>query len=367
MAKVFFSYSHKDRKIRDDIDKHFAVLKHSKTISSWYDNEILAGEDFDHEIKQELESADIILLLISADFLNSRYCQDVEVKRALEKQTAGLAKVVPIIIDACDWKHSVIRHLKSLPDDGREIAKYRNKRVAYQNITDSVRQLAEVVNNPIHQFTDRVTTYQSFTATSAFSNAIKAMRFIGRNFKLISAVAILIFIASHYQSNYSEVDTQIISAEPSSRHFLEMDLNRDGYLDRVNFLAYMHPKNQQGLYVYLSDANTTDYNSVVFKSGEIWSDGRPSDDTRLYAGEDNSLIVEFTELMLSELQYRIKIAYLNNNLVITEYNRYSYDKLLCSINYLSGLHVDNGSQALFPQELTTLQDWSLNKVPTNCR
>lgn len=103
MAKVFFSYSHKDRAIREKIDQHFAVLKRSTVIETWYDNEIPAGDNFDKAIKTELEEAEIILLLVSANFLASDYCHDIELKLALKKHNSGEAKAVPIIVDICDW------------------------------------------------------------------------------------------------------------------------------------------------------------------------------------------------------------------------------------------------------------------------
>lgn len=85
MADVFFSYSHKDEALRDRLEVHLTMLKREGIIETWHDRRITAGDEFAGVIDARLESADLILLLVSADFLNSNYCFDVEMKRALER------------------------------------------------------------------------------------------------------------------------------------------------------------------------------------------------------------------------------------------------------------------------------------------
>src|SRR5688572_26894423 len=92
---VFFSYYHKDEELRDRLETHLAMLKRDGTIETWHDRRITAGDEFAGVIDEQLEIADLILLLVSADFLNSRYCYDVELKRAMERHTAGEARVIP--------------------------------------------------------------------------------------------------------------------------------------------------------------------------------------------------------------------------------------------------------------------------------
>ena len=196
MAKVFFSYSHHDKKIRSEIDKHFSVLKRASVIETWYDNEILAGDSFDHIIKEELENADIILLLVSADFLNSNYCQDVEMKRALQKHRTGEAKVVPIIVDICDWKHTSLKTLKVLPSDGKEITKHGNRKEAYQDITNEIRELASIVNEPVGYYVKKA-FYNSQKNLGVFISVSKRLlKFILDNFKPIGILLIIVFVLS---------------------------------------------------------------------------------------------------------------------------------------------------------------------------
>jgi len=119
MAKIFFSYSHHDERDRDLLETHLAALRREGVIETWHDRRILAGRDWSGEISEHLESADIILLLISPYFIASDYCFDLEMKRALERHEAGEAVVVPVIIEHCDWHKLPFGKLQAIPTDGR--------------------------------------------------------------------------------------------------------------------------------------------------------------------------------------------------------------------------------------------------------
>src|SRR5688572_2831891 len=93
--KVFYSYSHKDEQFRQELEAHLSALKRINIISEWHDRKITAGEEWSNAIDQNLETAQIILLLISADFLNSDYCYEIEMKRAMEKHETKEAIVIP--------------------------------------------------------------------------------------------------------------------------------------------------------------------------------------------------------------------------------------------------------------------------------
>jgi TIR domain len=141
-VKVFFSYSHRDESLRDELEKHFSLLKRSAIIETWHDRRIGVGKDFDKSISQYLESADIILLLISADFLASEYCYDREMRRALERHAAGEARVIPVILHACDWQHAPFGKLLAVPTDGRPVSKWPDQNEAFLDIVRAIRQAA---------------------------------------------------------------------------------------------------------------------------------------------------------------------------------------------------------------------------------
>src|ERR1044072_2186300 len=98
MAVAFFSYSHRDEALRDELEVHLATLKRQGLIEAWHDRRITAGDDFAGVISEHLERADIILLLVSPYFLNSNYCYDVEMTRALERHREKTARVIPVIL-----------------------------------------------------------------------------------------------------------------------------------------------------------------------------------------------------------------------------------------------------------------------------
>ncbi len=101
---IFFSYSHLDESLRDELAKHLKLLERQGAIATWHDRKITAGQEWANAIDHHLETAQIILLLVSVNFLASDYCYDLEMKRALERHETGAAKVIPIILKPVDWE-----------------------------------------------------------------------------------------------------------------------------------------------------------------------------------------------------------------------------------------------------------------------
>ena len=119
MPCPFFSYSHSDETLRNELEKHFSTLRRQGFIKTWHDRGIGAGKEFDQEISQHIEEADIILLLISPDFLASDYCYEKEMTRALERHKSGEARVIPVILRPCDWHDAPFGKLQAVPVPNR--------------------------------------------------------------------------------------------------------------------------------------------------------------------------------------------------------------------------------------------------------
>ncbi|GHO96609.1 hypothetical protein KSF_066570 [Reticulibacter mediterranei] len=134
VIEIFYSYSHKDEKLRDRLETHLASLKNSGMITGWHDRKIEAGQEWDGIIDEHLETVCVILLLVSADFLALRYCYDVEVMRAIERHDAGTARVIPIILKPCDWQGAPFSQLQALPKDGKPVTTWTNRDLAFTNI-----------------------------------------------------------------------------------------------------------------------------------------------------------------------------------------------------------------------------------------
>lgn len=140
MTEVFFSYSHKDETWRDQLEVHLAMLRREGTIAAWHDRRIDAGEDFNKEISRYLESAGIILLLVSSDFLASEYCYEKEMMRAMERHEQKKATVIPIILRPCDWHSAPFGKLLAAPKDGKAISTWANLDEAFLDVVKSLRK-----------------------------------------------------------------------------------------------------------------------------------------------------------------------------------------------------------------------------------
>ncbi len=136
---LFYSYSHKDRRLRDSLETHLALLRREGLIAGWHDRNISAGREWENAIDEWLERAKLVLLLISADFIASDYCYDRELKRALEKHEAGETRVIPIILRPADWKSAPFGKLLALPTDGKPVTKWRNRDEAWANVAQGIR------------------------------------------------------------------------------------------------------------------------------------------------------------------------------------------------------------------------------------
>ena len=139
MAVVFFSYSHADESFRDRLETHLAMLKREGVIETWHDRRIAAGSPLDPAISAEVERADLFLCLVSADFLASDYCYSKEMARALERQAAGQAHVIPVILRDCDWKRSPLGKLLAAPRDGKPIVKFPHEDEAFLQVVEAIR------------------------------------------------------------------------------------------------------------------------------------------------------------------------------------------------------------------------------------
>lgn len=135
---LFYSYSHKDERLREELETHLKLLHRRGLISSWHDRKIEAGEDWKQKINDNLEAADIILLLISSDFIASDYCYEKEMKRALERHDKGEALVLPIVVRDVNLAQAPFADLQYLPTDGRPVTKWPDKDSAWRNVSEGV-------------------------------------------------------------------------------------------------------------------------------------------------------------------------------------------------------------------------------------
>jgi hypothetical protein len=137
--KLFISYCHQDEKYKDQLMNHLSSLKRRNIIKEWHDRKLIAGEEWDKIIKQELLDSDIILLLISSEFIASNYCYDIEIKKAMELHEEGEAKVIPIIVRPCDWKELPFSKIQGLPKDAKALSTWSDIDEGYLNIIEGIK------------------------------------------------------------------------------------------------------------------------------------------------------------------------------------------------------------------------------------
>lgn len=143
MPTVFFSYSHADEELRNQLETQLAMLKRQGVIETWHDRRIGAGQNIGEAIDGHINSAEIVLLLVSPDFLASDYCYEREMTRALERHEAGKAVVIPVILRACDWHNAPFKDLLATPRDGKPITKWPDRDEAFLEVVKAIRKQAE--------------------------------------------------------------------------------------------------------------------------------------------------------------------------------------------------------------------------------
>lgn len=140
-ASIFISYSHADERALERLHKHLAVLEREGHVAAWFDRAILPGADLGEEIMARLDAADTFVALVSPDYLASNYCYEKEFGHALERYEHGEMRVVPVIVEPCDWRSSPLQKFMALPKDGKPISDWTNANTAYLDVVNGLRNL----------------------------------------------------------------------------------------------------------------------------------------------------------------------------------------------------------------------------------
>lgn len=226
MTSLFFSYSHRDEDLRDELEVHLAMMHRQGVIDAWHDRRIDAGSDFGREIDAHVDRAEIILLLMSPDFLASDYCYEREMTRALARHNSGDAVVMPVILRPCDWKHAPFAELNALPIDGRPVTMWPDRDQAFLGIVQAIRKVAmkkakeQTSNSPApSSYTGEIPT---FGETTRSSNLRVTKHFTERD-KDTFVDGAFTYIANFFENSLRELCDRNAGIEGS---FNRIDLNR---------------------------------------------------------------------------------------------------------------------------------------------
>lgn len=241
MVTVFFSYSHRDEDLRNELEIHLSALKRQGVIKTWHDRRIGAGKGLDKEIDSNLEGSDIILLLVSPYFIASDYCYDVEMKRAMQRHVAGQVRVIPVILHPCDWQQTPFGKLRATPTDGKPVSKFPNQHDAFLAVTKDIRAAAEEINKQrigelrieptkINEASTSKTIKANMKETARSSNLrvkrdftdIERSRFLSESFE---------YIVNFFDNSLDELEARAVGIETEFRR-----------IDANHFVAKIYKK-----------------------------------------------------------------------------------------------------------------------------
>lgn len=171
-VKIFFCYAHEDEELRKELEKHLRPLQRQGLIDLWYDRDISAGTNWQDEINRHLNEAQIILLLVSPDFMNSDYCYSIEMKRALERHQRNEAHVIPVILRPAFWQETPIGKLQVLPKNGRPIiarSGLYKKDKAFLEVALGIHEVIKVYKDKVEEISDKVRETTAKNLLSSFT------------------------------------------------------------------------------------------------------------------------------------------------------------------------------------------------------
>ncbi len=151
---VFISYSHEDEEFLNELEVHLALLKREGLIRTWHDRKITPGEQWRVELDDHLEDAGLILLLVSASFIGSDYCWEVEVTKALDRHARGEVRVVPILVRSCDWETAPFADIQGLPANLEPVSLWRDRDSAWRDVVQGLRKTIAVLEEGAPRYPD---------------------------------------------------------------------------------------------------------------------------------------------------------------------------------------------------------------------
>jgi hypothetical protein len=251
MAAIFMSYSHSDEGLRDELEKHLSGLRRQGVISTWHDRRIGPGEDIHGQISAQLDSAEIVLLLVSADFLASDYCYDIEMARAMERHDEGTARVIPVILRPCDWHGAPFGRLKAVPTDGKPVTKHATLDDGFLEVAQAVRQAAGSLCSPTSDLMPATGAAKSPAPTQPrprSSNLRVKKEFTDRERHTFLTEA-FDYVARYFENSLNELQSRNKGVETD---FRRIDANR------FEAIAFMGGREQSRCGIWLGGLARTD-------------------------------------------------------------------------------------------------------------
>lgn len=141
MKKIFISYAHKDQDLKSQFETHLSGLIRQKLIDVWTDRQVLIGDKWDDKIKNKLLTSDIVIFLISSDFLASEYINEIEIEETISRYKNNEVLIAPIFLRPCDFESSILSDFQGVPRDARFISTWNDKDSAFLEVTKELKKL----------------------------------------------------------------------------------------------------------------------------------------------------------------------------------------------------------------------------------
>lgn len=261
MAKLFMAYSHTDTDLRNELEKHLSVLRRQGVISTWHDRCIVSGDEMHDKIDDHLNAADIILLLVSADFLASDYCYNIEMTRAMERHTDGTARVIPVILRPCDWHGAPFGNLMATPPDGEPVVDHASYDHGFLEVAKAIRQVVNSRNSTTQRERDSTiggANYPQPVQQASRSRNLKVKRTFTDHDRHTFLSETFEYIANYFEASLKEI-------KATNAH-LAADFRR---LDARSFEAYIFIEGQERSRCGIWLDSQFGWNSVLYSSSGV--------------------------------------------------------------------------------------------------
>jgi WD40 repeat protein len=166
---VFYSYVPEDEVDQDTLEKYLSPLRQQKLIVDWHYRKIAAGKEQAREVDTHLKTSQIILVLVSADYLASDYHFNTEIPQAVQRSANGEVRVIPILLRPCDWKESPLAKFHALPANHKPISQWADRDAAFLGVVQDIRSVVkELINgSPSTAFSHEREQEQATASSSA--------------------------------------------------------------------------------------------------------------------------------------------------------------------------------------------------------
>ena len=251
--------------MRDQLEKQLAMLKRQAIITTWHDRRIGAGQDIDAAIDANMETASIILLLVSPDFIASDYCYDREMIRAMERHAAGQAIVIPVILRACVWHHAPFGKLLATPTDGRPMTQWPDRDQAFLELAKAIRGAAERQSGgraaPTAVTLAKAIQAAPVAIVGARSSNLRLTKQFTERDKDAFKLETFEYLANYFSNSIDELQTRNPDIEAS---FRKIDANR------FSATVYRHGKAEARCTIFMGARPFV--NGIAYSASETGSD-----------------------------------------------------------------------------------------------